>query len=1193
MTESERIEEIVSAMLKKPAAERQRWFHAFCGDDSQLMQEVLSRVAHLEATRDPPRDKCNWTGLEEATVETGNLKFVTRLGEGGFGEVWLAFDRKLERNVAVKMLPGGIRGQRDNEIQILDEARRAAQINHPNVVRVLAVGQIASDNTPYIEMEFCGDRNPDSGQPVFGKSLEKAVNLPHRQVAGLMVLACRGVQAAHAHKIIHRDIKPHNIILSPSGEVKVSDFGLAETRNQVRADGPIGTPSYMAPEVARGEPATEQSDIYGLGATLYYLLCGQAPYEGAREEVLGKLRTANAPPAILGSAKVPRALAVICNRAMMVAPEKRYATAAAMADELEAWLRRDMGKRLFSAVVLAAMIGLGIYAVEMSGVARTQHSLREDAERQAKANAATVRLEAGSEALSGGHSFDAMHSFAQAIQAVPESSSEHVTVRRALGLLARQAYRLEAVLPDEKGDRSAAFSPDGTRVLTVSWGNAVRVWRVDTGAVVMELTGSNEHEAISAAFSPDGHRIVTTWSDKRVQVCNADTGATIAEFNGHASSVVCAAFSPDGTRVVSASGDETTWLWWADTGTPIAQLKGHSDSVKSAVFSSDGTRVVTISADQTARVWGAETGHPIAELKGHTSYVWSAAISADGNRVVTASGDGTARVWNADTGNVVVELKGHAKSVWSATFSPDGSRVLTASEDGTARVWNSETGALLCELKGHEDEIHSAAFSSDGTRVVTASEDRTARVWQADNGAPVAELKGHAEAVASASFSADGTRVVTKSSDGSRVWRCDASAFVNLEGHTGEIWSASFSPDGTRVVTGSWDGTAKILRSDTGALVAELRGHTDKIYSSAFSPDGSRVVTASEDGTAIVWRASDGVPVVRLKGHGAKVWSATFSPDGSRVATASEDRTARIWSVANGATIAELKGHRLQVYSAAFSSDGTRIVTASEDRTAIVWWADTGEQIARLKGHEEFITSAAFSPDGSRVVTASEDGTAIVWRADSGGQIAQLKGHKKGLSVAAFSPDGNRVVTTSEDGTAIVWRADTGAPIAQLRGHTGPLFSAAFNVDGSCIITASIDGTARVWDSATGALLAALQGHGGWIRSAAFSDDGKRIITAAFDGTARVWRFDPLPGNASAILIWVEAFSGTELKGEVVQPLSLDQWTQRQKEIRAKSSMSLPADWCQSVNVKTPPRVPDRHVGHTSDTTFGKKRIEQ
>jgi WD40 repeat protein len=369
-----------------------------------------------------------------------------------------------------------------------------------------------------------------------------------------------------------------------------------------------------------------------------------------------------------------------------------------------------------------------------------------------------------------------------------------------------------------------------------------------------------------AAFSPDGTRVVTAsgYPDNTARLWDAKTGAALATLAGHTGPVYSAAFSPDGSRVVTASGDKTARLWDAETGAALATLSGHTDALRSAALSPDGSRVVTASDDHTARLWDGRTGAAIATLSGHTYWVLTAAFSPDGTRVVTASWDHTARLWDAKTGAALATLSGHTDVVNSAVFSRDGTRIVTASENKTARLWDAMTGAALATLAGHPRFVRSAAFSPDGTRVVTASDDNTARLWDSRTGAAIATLAGHTNIVNSAAFSPDGTRVVTASDDNTaRLWdgRTGA-AIATLSGHTNIVISAAFSPDGTRVVTASEDKTARLWDAKTGAALARLSGHTGPVTSAAFSPDGTRVVTASDDKTARIWQLD---PIVLMR----------------------------------------------------------------------------------------------------------------------------------------------------------------------------------------------------------------------------------------------------------------------------------------------------------------------------------------
>ena len=692
---------------------------------------------------------------------------------------------------------------------------------------------------------------------------------------------------------------------------------------------------------------------------------------------------------------------------------------------------------------------------------------------------------------------------------------------------------------------SAAFSPDGSRVVTASMDGTARLWDATTGAVLATLSG---HMGIvfSAVFSPDGTRVVTASSDNTARLWDGKSGAALATLSGHTDRVTSAVFSPDGSRIVTASDDRTARLWDGKSGAALATLSGHTGRVFSAVFSPDGSRIVTASDDNTARLWDANTGAALATLSGHTNWVRSAVFSPDGSRIVTASDDHTARLWDAKTGAALATLSGHTDRVTSAVFSPDRNRIVTASDDHTARLWDANTGAALATLSGHTGRVTSAVFSPDGSRVVTASSDNTARLWDPNTRAALATLSGHTDRVNSAVFSPDGSRVVTASDDNTaRLWDANTdAALATLSGHTNWVRSAVFSPGGSRIVTASDDNTARLWDGKSGAALATLSGHTGRVTSAVFSSDGSRIVTASWDNTARLWDANTGAALATLLGHTDTVNSAVFSPDGSRVVTASWDNTARLWDAKTGAALATLSGHTGGLNSAVFSPDGSRVVTASWDSTARLWDATTGAALATLSGHTGRVNSAVFSPDGGRVVTASWDNTARLWNAKTGAALATLSGHTFLVDSAVFSPDGSRVVTASWDSTARLWDAKTGAALATLSGHTALVNSAVFSPDGSRIVTASDDNTARLWDGKSGAALATLSGHTDRVASAVFSPDGSRVVTASNDNTARIWLLDPIilmePGERPDYvcrerLVGAQSFTDAEMQDPILR----------------------------------------------------------
>jgi WD40 repeat protein len=627
-----------------------------------------------------------------------------------------------------------------------------------------------------------------------------------------------------------------------------------------------------------------------------------------------------------------------------------------------------------------------------------------------------------------------------------------------------------------------AFSPDGARIVTGGGMNKeALVWDARTGMSLFSLKGRPGPETTeqwrmglegeqSAAFSPDGTRIVTVGGQNRAHeatVWDAATGTELLALTGHTNQVLCASFSPDGTRIVTGCNDGTAKVWDARTGTPRLEMNGHRGELYTVAISPDGTRI--LSGGGAATVWDARTGLALFELKGLRGTVTSAAFSRDGTRIVTGGyrqteqkqrgrtpWTGEARVWDAQTGAALLELKEFKEGVNSIAFSPDGTRIITAGGGPPVtysvtelKVWDARSGAVLLDLtqpggEGGRVPDHRGAciaFSPDGKRFVAGglkwkgTEAGWATVRDAATGAELFELNGHASTLLCVAYSPDGTRIVTGGGDRDRkalVWDAETGKPLpfELKGHTSAVLCVAFSPDGTRIVTGSGDRTVRVWDARTGTALVELKGFRERVTSVAYSPDGTRLVTGELGGAVTVWDARSVKTPPILQGHTGFIGAVAFSPDGTRIVTGSHDRRALVWDARTGTPLLELKGNTSPVGGVAFSPDGTRIVSGGKDlgtkpgelkvwdaqtgtlqrelkwdpQTGKVWDARTGAALLELKGKPFTLTSVSLSPDGTRLVTSGRDGQKV-WDAGTGKELPGVAPPKTAAN-PRLSPDG-------------------------------------------------------------------------------------------------------------------------------------------------------------------------------------------
>lgn len=1130
------------------------------------VQRSLGHVSlHLTPDDDPLRTAVD---VGSPVVAGERYRILRPHAEGGLGRVSVAFDEELSRQVALKEIKDQHAQHPDHRARFVLEAEITGGLEHPGIVPIYSLGRY-QDGRPFYAMRFIkgdsllhaiGQFHAPHGA---GQGAEHR-NLELRKLLARFIDVCHAIEYAHSRGVLHRDLKPGNIMLGKFSETLVVDWGLAKPLG--RADTPtpadeslltpssasgstptqmgaaVGTPAYMSPEQALGQldvlgPA---SDVYSLGATLYHLLAGRPPFSAANvADTMRKVKRGEfARPRAVRS-DIPAPLEAICLRAMHLEPSRRYASAALLAEDVEHWLADEpvaaqpdtlpqrLGRlarrhRAWTQAAAAMLVVVAVGSAIAAVLVNQQRRLVDQQRRRAEVQSAQLAFEQSyARCLQDDAGVGLLHLARALVQAEAAGADDvAAALRRQLAGWTRYVHHLESVVPHPLRAGGVAISADGRTALVANESSAARILDLTTGSA-RGAPLAHQGEVMALALSADGRLALTGSKDKTARLWELDTGQPRGAPLPHEATVTTVAFDATSRRFATGDAEGKVRFWSLETHQPIGATLQHHAEVCSLAFSHDGGLLLVGSADGRARLWDIERGELVAPPIEHRGRVAAVALSKNLSLAVTASWDRSVRVWRFGPAYVytssVPQPIGEPAPPLPAVDEP------AASSPSGRRYHLTPYGSPLV----HQGEVLCVDLSADDQWLLTGSNDGAARLWNLATAETLGPPLRHEDAVLGVKFSGDGRTLQSVGGTSTRQWRRSDGGLVGPPWR--QEWgvvNVALAEQGDVGFAATLDGAAQLWHVATGEPAGPL-------VPERVVPAPVPAPAAARGPSPAVVRAAPRAPW-RLAYYQPPVGSAPPPPMAAPPAAlpppavlqpvppvpniavpggivpalqiqAPQAAPPETW-LAMRPQFAERRdadGHLLPAEKSA------RRVLTFDNEAVDVWDADTGQRLGKpLKlDAGDSVTTAIFSPDATTVVTAHDliRGQIHQWNAATGARLAVGFEHGDEVTALAVSPDGRVLASASFHGTLRLWERASGKPLPEPVPHDGRVYGCAFSRDGSRLLSWGDDKTARMWNVTEARAFAPPLVHPDAVLAAVFAPEGDRLFTACHDRSVRCW----------------------------------------------------------------------------------------
>lgn len=942
--------------------------------------------------------------LVESTRSFGGFELLEELGRGGMGVVFRSRQRSLNREVALKFLLHGVLAGDVAIARFREEAETAASLRHPNIVSILEVGEVSG--RLYLAMEL-----------VHGRTLSEILRdgaLSAPRAGNYLLRVARALYFAHERGVLHRDLKPGNVLIDEFDQPRVTDFGLAKrvgSGQELTLTGQVlGTPAYISPEQADASEAVDaRSDVYSMGALLYHLVTGRPPFVGeSPTHVLRQVAETEPIAPRLLNPSLPRDLETICLRCLEKEPARRYASAKVLAEDLERFLNdepiqarpispaerawRWCKRKPALAASLAAIASLlvGIALVSNSAAHRIE-VLR--LEGLTNLYASDMRL--AQQSIAEGK-------FGTAAELLGRHQPKHGDPDLR-GFEWRHFWDLSrgneaATLGQHSGQaQRALFSHDGRLIATAS--TDVRLWKTSTRT--LQATFSCEDFIRALAFSPDDQYLAAAEGQGGLRCFNLGDHREVANRNDHGPSPFALQWSANDSAVeLWSAGNRATWDWSKGTSTNHTPLPVGSNR---DVVSENGVLVSLHHPPWRLTAW--QSNEMIAAFPLDASAL-AIAVSRNGKRVALGEFSGTLHTFPLGANGPTNKFPAHRGLINALAFSHDGERVASGGADQVIRFWNATTGQPLNELRGHRRPIWSLAFSPDGEWLVSGDSEGVVKLWSTKTKRSDSLLS----ATGRSFLASDGSAWVISDPKSQRWFR------VKLEDEIGQELPAELSRTckvlavaANRLLLAKTNGSLHLLEAD--GSIANLTLPASLTPGATWISPNGRYIAYETPGlkTHSVWDIAAGRLAWERSSEPARSRILAISGDSKVVAAGDDSGRLQLLDLATGHEIRTIHAHVNTVYAADCSPDGRQVVTVGHDGVAKLWEIETGRLLGEFRSTVESFWNVALAPDGRRIAAGTAESSIVIWDVASRLELATLRlgGSPQPVEgTLRFTPDG-------------------------------------------------------------------------------------------------------------------------------------------------------------------------------------------